>query len=447
MPARIAVSANHLSKHYRVYQRPLDRLKELLSLSNHQPYHRVVHALDDVSFELEHGDRLGILGVNGCGKSTLLRILAGVLEPTSGSVRVDGRLTALLELGSSFNPDITGRENVLQFGAIMGFPREEMEHRAQDIHAFSELGEFIDQPLKTYSSGMVVRLAFSASAFVDPDILIIDEALTVGDSYFQSKCFYKIKSLIDRGCTFLYVSHSPDAVRSLCNKAILLDHGRVISEGDSEMVSSVYMSRIYERQVAQSWFGGTTASTVTQPANVPPVGAKELSHFSHSTEFERRVSALRQGSGEARVTDLQLIGADGKIARQSRVGERITVRASMETLSAVNHPVALGVGICDRNGIQILQFMSDDHGLAPDLAQSGKHVLEFSFENCLVEGEYSVNVGIGITGDRPGYPGHHYSVHTIDACFGGLLFGVLPDPTRPIWGKVRVPVEMTYVRD
>jgi len=441
--SRPAVLAEAVSKSYRIYRKPLDRLRELLLPAGRAPLHTTVHALQNVSLHLDKGDRLGILGVNGSGKSTLLRVLAGVLPPTSGRVEVEGRVSALLELGSSFNPELTGRENVMQYGAIMGVPPEEMGERFARIHEFSELEDFIESPLKTYSSGMAVRLAFSASVFVEPDVLIIDEALAVGDAYFQAKCFYKIKSLIDRGCTFLYVSHSPDTVRSLCNKAILLERGKVICDGESDAVGNFYMSHVYERQVAQSWYRPPAEAGSPAPEAGTATAAGDRP-FTRSEAFAVRVAELRQGTGEARIQDVVLLGEDGKPTGTARPGEKLTIRVCVETTASPGRPIGSGVGIKDRNGIQVLQFMSVEATPSPDLSTPGRHILEFSFENCLADGHYSIDAGLGFHENRPDIPGQRYSVHVVDVCFGGLVFTSLPHPTRSAFGRVRIPVSVNH---
>lgn len=440
IPPSIEVRA--LTKSYRVYRQPLDRLKELLLPRSVAPRHSTVHALQDVSFRLEKGERLGILGVNGSGKSTLLRILAGVLEPTSGHVVVNGRVTALLELGSSFNPELTGRENVMQFGSIMGYSGQELEERFRQIHEFSEIGDFVDAPMKTYSSGMNVRLAFAASAFVEPDVLIIDEALSVGDAYFQAKSAFKIRQLLDRGCTFLFVSHSPDSVRSLCNRAILLDQGRLIAEGSTDDVTATYASRTYKRQASQAWYRGE------RPADASGREAAPNALFTESAEFARRVEHLRQGTGECRVTDVRLLDAEGRDLERAHFGQALTVRVCVRGRGPIPPNVSIGVGINDSSGLQILQFMSGDEGVYLEgQGPSPTFVVDFSFENCLAYGEYSVNVGIGQLAAIPTFPAHKHSETVLDATFGGLVFLALHNEKVRVWGKVRIPVRVTQPKE
>jgi lipopolysaccharide transport system ATP-binding protein len=239
----IAISVRNIAKSFRRYDRPSDRLKELL-LPNRQQY-REFQALRDVSIEIPRGQTLGIVGRNGSGKSTLLQIIVGTLQPSSGQTQVRGRISALLELGSGFNPEFTGRQNVFFNGQILGLSRAQIEDRFDDIAAFADIGDFLDQPAKTYSSGMFVRLAFAVATSVDPDILVVDEALAVGDEAFQRKCFSRIESLQARGCTTLFVSHAASKVVELCDRALLLDHGEAIITHHPKFVIDQYHKLIY----------------------------------------------------------------------------------------------------------------------------------------------------------------------------------------------------------
>src|SRR3972149_3589824 len=238
-----AIEIENLTKIYRLYKSHKDRVKEIISLNTKQ-YHHDFHALNHVSFSIKKGETVGIIGQNGSGKSTLLKIVCGVTRPTSGSVKVNGRISSLLELGAGFHPDFTGRENVFMNGALMGFSKEEMEKRLPEIEAFADIGEFIDQPVKSYSSGMYVRLAFAAAINVDPEILIIDEALSVGDVFFQTKCFAKFKEFKEKGVTILFVTHSLDLITTHCNSAVLIDKGIIIEKGNPRDVIDKYRMEI-----------------------------------------------------------------------------------------------------------------------------------------------------------------------------------------------------------
>ncbi|MBA3992444.1 MAG: hypothetical protein C0469_02885 [Cyanobacteria bacterium DS2.3.42] len=234
-----SVQLTNISKKYNIYDRPTDRLKELL-YRNRRSFHREFWALNGISFNVERGDSVALLGPNGSGKSTLLQIVAGVLRPTKGSIRAKGRITSILELGSGFQPEYTGRENVILNGVILGIPEIEIRRRLDEIADFAEVGDFFDQPIRTYSSGMVIRLAFASMINVDPEILVIDEAMAVGDRRFQLKCLDKIRDLRSRGTTMLFVSHDSKMVLKYCQNAVLLNGGEMVMKGPVEDVVPAY---------------------------------------------------------------------------------------------------------------------------------------------------------------------------------------------------------------
>src|SRR5437773_638282 len=236
-----AIDFERVSKSYSIYAAPGDRLKELATF-NLKRFHTDYWALRDVSFDVKRGETFCIVGENGSGKSTLLQICAGILEPTSGTAAVNGRVAALLELGSGFNPEFSGRDNVYLNGAILGLSNKEMDRRFPDIEAFAEIGDFIYQPVKTYSSGMVVRLAFAVAIHVDPEILLVDEALAVGDVYFRQRCMRKVHELRARGVTILFVSHAVSDVKAIGDRALWLDHGRMMDIGEPDGVVSKYLA-------------------------------------------------------------------------------------------------------------------------------------------------------------------------------------------------------------
>jgi lipopolysaccharide transport system ATP-binding protein len=252
MSSEIAIKVEHLSKCYQIYDKPHDRLKQfilphlqgLLGQTSKQ-YFREFWALNDVSFEVKKGETVGIIGRNGSGKSTLLQMICGTLNPTSGDITTHGRIAALLELGSGFNPEFTGRENVYLNGSILGLSSTEIDNRFDDIAAFADIGEFLERPVKTYSSGMNVRLAFAVQAMVDPDILVVDEALAVGDEKFQRKCFGRLEELKSKGSSILFVSHSVGSIVELCQKTLLLDHGVRLMFGPSPDAIRTYQKLLY----------------------------------------------------------------------------------------------------------------------------------------------------------------------------------------------------------
>jgi lipopolysaccharide transport system ATP-binding protein len=246
MGEEIAISLKNVSKCYKRYARPVDRLKEILLPSKNHA--QEFWALRDINLEISKGETMGIIGQNGSGKSTLLQIIAGTLTPTTGEVQVNGRVSALLELGSGFNPEFTGRQNVFFNGQILGLSKDEIQAKYDEIAAFADIGDFIDQPVKTYSSGMFVRLAFGVAVSINPDILIVDEALAVGDIYFQQKCFDRIRSLKQWGTTLLFVSHDSATVHKLCNRALLIETGALVLDAKPRQVIDFYEAKLLQKK-------------------------------------------------------------------------------------------------------------------------------------------------------------------------------------------------------
>lgn len=244
----VALRVNDVSIVFNLSKEKVDNLKELIikKIKGEKIRFNEFWALKNVSFELKKGDRLGILGLNGAGKSTLLKVIAGVYKPTKGNVERYGHIAPMIELGAGFDPNYTGRENIFLYGSVLGFSREFLESKYDEILEFSELGEFIDVPIKNYSSGMRARLGFSIATIVEPEILILDEVLSVGDAKFRRKCERKMKTMFDHGVTVLFVSHSLEQVKRLCNKAILLEHGQLIAQGDIDQVAEVYERKLNE---------------------------------------------------------------------------------------------------------------------------------------------------------------------------------------------------------
>src|SRR5256886_8041801 len=240
------IRAEKIAKCFRIYRHPSDHLKELLFLGRRR-FHEPFWAVKDVDVQVERGCCLGIIGENGSGKSTLLRMIAGVIRPSSGNLAVGGRVSALLELGAGFNPQFTGRENIYLYASILGFTDAQTRARIPSIEKFAEIGDFVDRPVKTYSSGMFVRLAFAGAIHMDPDILIVDEALSVGDIFFQQRCIRRIQQLKRQGVTIVFVSHDLEAVRSLADRTIWMDHGRMHLEGETDEVVSKYLAAMVTR--------------------------------------------------------------------------------------------------------------------------------------------------------------------------------------------------------
>ncbi len=287
----------NVSKLYRLYKSPFDRLREMNPLQS-APLHSDFWALRDISFSVEQGEIVSLVGPNGCGKSTLLQVISGILQPTTGRITAKGRIAALLELGAGFNPEFSGRENVLINGEIMGVSRGEMEENLPRIEAFAEIGEFIHRPVKEYSSGMYVRLAFSTAIHVNPDILIVDEALAVGDAVFANRCIRKFEELREKKTTVLFVSHDLGLVKQLSQRAIFLLNGRIEAEGEPKHVIDKYIGVVLERQKA----------------------------FERSAPAERLKASNRHGDGSSEILDVALLNEAGEEIGVVTSGQQVAVR-------------------------------------------------------------------------------------------------------------------------
>ena len=336
-----AIKVLHLSKKYRIYDRPGDKLRELVGLRPGK-LHREFWALNDISFELEPGHTLGIIGQNGSGKSTLLQILAGIMSQTLGDCYVSGKVSALLELGSGFNPEFTGRENVIMNGAILGLDSREMEKRFDAITAFAEIGDFIDQPVKTYSSGMFMRLAFAVAVNVDPDILLVDEALSVGDLIFQHRCMHRMNHLRDSGKTIVLVTHDLSAITKFCDRALLLDCGRLLEDGKPDPVVQKYRALTFERERRH---GGFDEAVI--PGSEPIESAKEIPVVRSIPNVDHRF-----GNGEAVLLGVDLLDEAGKAVLEIAGGQTATIRISAQLRQDIQQPI-VGYTIRDRLGVEV----------------------------------------------------------------------------------------------
>jgi lipopolysaccharide transport system ATP-binding protein len=336
-----AVHVRGVSKSYPIYAKPSDRLKELLTW-NRRSYHEDFWALRDISLEIKKGSTFGLIGENGSGKSTLLQLIAGILQPTSGAVEVEGRVSALLELGSGFNGEFSGRENVFLNGAILGLTNLEIERLYPAIEAFAEIGDFIDQPVKTYSSGMMVRLAFAVAINLEPDILLVDEALAVGDIYFRQRCMRKIHELHGRGITIIFVSHSAADMKSLAQEVVWLDHGRIVDRGDPDDVVRQYLAAMlnkdsrYRKQEIRT---GQAAGTQASGAVIAPEVVTKIPNID-----------FRYGNREAEIIGIAVLGEDGRdLALLPQSGAAI-VRVSVRAQAEISMPI---VGFLIRNHLGI----------------------------------------------------------------------------------------------
>ncbi len=405
----VAIRVSNLGKCYQIYDAPRDRLKQFIAprlqrITGAKPrqYFREFWALRDISFQVNRGEPVGIIGRNGAGKSTLLQIICGTLAPSSGEVEVNGRVAALLELGSGFNPEFTGRENVHMSGAVLGLSREDVAARFSEIAAFADLGDFIDQPVKTYSSGMYVRLAFAVIAHVDAAILVIDEALAVGDAFFSQKCMRFLRRFLQTG-TILFVSHDTGAVVNLCKQALWLDKGSIRMLDAAKTVTESYLETIYEDQQGVSNIATSTVTGDGQSSSPgTPVRDQRFDFINH-TQFRNDIQlfafdadAPSFGKGVARFVRVVLVDKDERPLSWVVGGETVTLVAEAAVVQSIYRPI-IGFILRDRLGQSLF---SDNTYLSyvdePLQVEPGERIeARFRFQMPILPvGDYSICVSI-----------------------------------------------------
>lgn len=385
----IAIQVDHVSKVYRLYDKPRDRLKEAFSLTR-KTYFKEHYALRDISFELGRGETVGIIGTNGAGKSTILKIITGVLSPTKGNVTVNGRISALLELGAGFNMEYTGIENIYLNGMMIGFSRKEIDRKLDDILAFADIGDFVYQPVKTYSSGMFVRLAFAVAINIDPEILIVDEALSVGDAFFQMKCYHKFEEFKKQGRTILFVSHDLGSINKYCDRVILLNKGYKMAEGEPKD-----MIDLYKRVMAGE-------------KGTKPAGAVERGTMSQETQdgqswhekMEENPNCSSYGNGAATFLDYCVLDQSHRITNIINAGEDYTIRMKVQFHRNINEPV-IAVTLRNKQGTDICgtNTMYEDFNTG-NVEEGDIRVISFTQHMNLKAGEYLVC--LGCTGFKDG---------------------------------------------
>ncbi|WP_347485887.1 ABC transporter ATP-binding protein [Vandammella animalimorsus] len=406
MSSEFVIKVESLSKCYQIYDQPRDRLKQFLlprlqRMMWLQPkqYYREFWALKDISFNIKRGEAVGIVGRNGSGKSTLLQLICATLSPTQGAVETHGRIAALLELGSGFNPEFTGRENIYLNGAILGINKEQLDDRFYDIVKFADIGDHLDQPVKTYSSGMFVRLAFAVQMHIEPDILIIDEALSVGDQFFQAKCYAAIRSMMDNGTTVLFVSHSAATVKALCPRALLLSHGELIVDGPASRVLDRYFVLGSEEANAASSTPSALsavksdedAAIISPAASMPPINAVFVSNL--QPPFERRISN-RVGTAQARFVECRVI-VNGEETLAVETGATLRVQAVLDVYEDCTHEGEVGLVVATTEGVELFAVNSFFQEIrVPTMKAGEKRVLEFEFVSPLSSGaRYRIDLG------------------------------------------------------
>ena len=409
MSSDTAIRVRGLKKSFPVYSKPHHRLFQMLFPNSNKGWFREFHALDGIDLEVGRGETVGIVGRNGSGKSTLLQLICRTLSPSAGSVEVNGRIAALLELGAGFNPEFTGRENVFLNGAVLGLTRAEMEGKFAEIAEFADIGEFIEQPVKTYSSGMYVRLAFAVAINVTPDILVVDEALSVGDEAFQRKCFSRIEELNRGGCTILFVSHSAGSIIELCDRAVLLDKGELILQGVPKDVVAQYQRLLYappdrREQTRDAIKAMTIADARTErriatgPADVAvhPVARVERNDLSGGERFDpglKPQSTVEYASQGATIVDPHIVNAAGERVNVLVPGGDYAYRYKVEFHKPATR-VHFGMMIKSLTGAYLFGMASHSEGDAIPFVEAGEIFdVEFRFMSRFLPGSYFTNAG------------------------------------------------------
>lgn len=426
------ISLRNVSKEYRLYASPTDRLKEIFSKNK---YHTKKQALNAISLDIYKREAVGIIGSNGAGKSTLLKILTGIIKPTTGDLTIHGRVSAILELGAGFNPERNGLENIKYSCMLMGMSESEIASRIDTIRDFADIGDYIYQPVKMYSSGMVARLAFATAVSVDPDILIVDEALSVGDAYFQAKSVAKMKELI-KDKTVIFVSHTMDVIRSFCQRAIYIKDSSVYMDGDVRAVTQQYEADNNQRlaNLDKSMSLERIVSKHSEAVKIED-SLQPLDTELFDPDFEKRVRELRAGTGEAQFirTDMYV---DGKRSLTAPFGAMITLKLYYQCKTPVAAGGTIGYTIRNRNGIDVIGFNSYNKiELLPEMSAGEITLATITFRNLLAPGEGYV-VGVGLK------PKLHHPTF-MDSIYSAIIFDV-PQLEDQNWVPGLVYVEQSF---
>jgi lipopolysaccharide transport system ATP-binding protein len=418
------IELEDVTKSYKIYRNRRHRAVEML-VPGAPVLHTNFQALRGVTLSIERGETLGLVGVNGSGKSTLLQIIAGIVRQTSGRVAVRGRVSSLLELGAGFHPELTGRENVEVFGTVIGLTIADIRRRLPAIERFAAIGEFVDQPVKLYSSGMFVRLAFAAAIHVDPDILLVDEALAVGDAVFQHQCLLRIREMQANGTTIVFVSHEMGMIKAVCSRVVLLDAGRILEEGGAAEITSLYFARA-SAQIAQTRSPDAPVTITT--SLVEP-------KFESDPGFDAQVRVFRHGTGAAQIRRIELLDACGRSTTAVAFNDEAILRVHAEYLSDVPTSI-IGFGFRDRAGIELIGTNTYEEGVTlPPRTAGSTLVVDFRLRLPLIPGTYSISSAIAA--DR-------YTRAYYDWIDNALIVTVAPSPSgKAIHGQVWVPVDIS----
>lgn len=376
-----AISVEHISKVYKLYRGKADRLKDALHLTRQKNYDEF-YALSDVNFTVKKGETVGLIGTNGAGKSTLLKLLTGVLTPSEGQIEVNGKVSALLELGAGFNGEYTGLENIYFNGTLMGYTKEQMEKKVPEILEFAGIGDYVYQPVKTYSSGMFARLAFALAINVEPDILVVDEALSVGDIYFQSRCFKKMDDIKKNGTTILLVTHDMSSVIKYCDKVVLLNHGKVVQEGKPKQMVDIY-KKILVNQYDENESGTETEKKTTL----------KVEQGSWMSQLSLNDKNTIYGNGKAKIIDFGIFDENGRISGMILKKSNFSFKVKVEFCEDIEYPI-LTYTVKNARGAEITGTNTMFEKVDFPLAKKGEqYVVTFTQKALLQGGEYLVSFG------------------------------------------------------
>lgn len=328
----VAIKVEKVSKMYKLYDKPMDRMKEALGIGKGKVYYKEHYALSDISFEVSKGETVGIIGTNGAGKSTILKIITGVLNPSEGNLEINGRISALLELGAGFNQEYTGLQNVYLNGTMIGFTKEEIDAKLDEILKFADIGEFINQPVKTYSSGMFVRLAFAVAINIDPEILIVDEALSVGDVFFQAKCYKKFEEFKQMGKTILFVSHDLSSINKYCDRVVLLNHGKKLAEGTSNEMIDMY-KKVLVHQVDDE------GNDIVVEPKVHQDIAQSTDKTLWKSNFAVNPNCSEYGDKQAEIIDYGIVDENGIMTNTILKGKSFSIKVKIMIHEPVKYPI------------------------------------------------------------------------------------------------------------
>lgn len=436
MATEYKIQVNHISKAFRMYNTPMDKMREALSISG-KILHTDFYAVTDLSFSVKKGEILGIIGRNGSGKSTLLKMITGILEPTQGTIDVSGKVSSLLELGTGFNMEYTGIENVFFYGTLMGFTKKQMEEKLHTIIDFAEIGDYVYQPVKTYSSGMFARLAFSCAINVEPDILIVDEILSVGDMRFQAKCFNKFKEFKESGVTILYVGHDVGMMRTFCDTVMWINKGRLVDIGDPTFVSAKYTEFMYLDDITE-FTDYKRLGCESQKADIDEIENKSAVKEPQKQKMKIEDSLFPQsiahwGTHTGLIKYARLCDADGNERNYFCAKDKITIAIGFDTDEEMNiNKTSVAFSIKNKEGTDILVKTTYDEKIR--LKHGKNQEISFAFESGLANGDYYL---VAALEDRT-----NAAISYFEYIEGALYFKMYTD--KKIFGIMDVDAEVVY---